>query len=341
MKKIAQAIIMSFILIFATPVVLAQTEQYDSYDRVQKAVNELEQAKKYEEAIALMKSVEGKFLGYEYEIIREFAYLYLKTEQYEKCLDAWQEGHKKGFFFLIHPNLPQYKPLKDLVRFNDLAAEDDRLRREALTRSETVFESELPTGYDESKKYPLLIILHGGGSNIAQARKHWHSPVMKKEYIVVFIQSYLHYGMKDFGWRKEDPRAREDIKNIYRELIHQYSVDTSKVIIGGISAGGSAAMDISLNQIIPTRGIIGVCPAIPGDRFTTEQIKKASRVRIRAYLITGENDPGREGQEKTVELFESEKLQNKFIVISGMGHEYPDDFSRQINSALTFLNFTG
>ena len=338
MKKSAKAIILSFLLMTAVSAIRAQTEQFDTYDRVQDAVNKLEGDNQYEEAIEFMKSVEGKFPGYEYEIIREFAYLYLKTGQYEKCFDVWQEGHKKNFFFLLNPNLPRYKPLKDMERFNNLVAEDSRLRREALDKSKTFYELELPVGYDETKKYPLLMVLHGGGSNIARARKHWFSPVLSKDYIVVFIQSYLHYGLKEFGWRKEDPRAREDIKKIFLELTQKYPVDTARVIIGGISAGGSAAMDISLNQIISTRGLIGVCPAITGDRFTTEVINKARRAGVRAYVITGENDSRLEEQKKTVELFESEKLLNKFIVIPGMGHEYPEDFPRQLDSALTFFN---
>ncbi len=290
----------------------------------------------YDEALKLVQGVWGQFPERRFDLSRELLYLYRKTEQYERCLTVWEKGHRQGFFYMIIPTMKQYEPFAGFDKFAAIAEEDKRLREAALEKSQTIFEVVLPQGYSEKETYPLLIVLHGGGSNIERAKKHWHSPLLGEKYIVVFIRSYLHYDSETFGWKVFDPRAREDIRRCFDEIAAQYPVDTARVIIGGISAGGTAAIDMTFNQVIPVAGFIGVCPGKPRE-FDAERAGQAKAAGIKGVIISGETDRYRPRQEAMVEIFRQIEFPHRFDIIEGMGHEYPEDLSRRLDEALTYL----
>ena len=164
------------------------------------------------------------------------------------------------------------------------------LRQEAIKESETIYEVITPQNYNSLKKYPLLIVLHGGGSTIEKEKKYWHSKRLRNEFILVFIQSYLYLDMTSYSWGISDERARTDLKKCYNEIKEQYYVDTNKIIIAGISSGGYTAMDISINNIFPTNGFFVICPDVMANDFNIESIRRAKLSGIKGVIISGEND---------------------------------------------------
>ena len=229
MKRFAAILVFVFGIVLNYSPGIAQVETYSSYEQYYDAVNELEGRGEYDEALKLVQGVWGQFPERRFDLSRELLYLYRKTEQYERWgLTVWEKGHRQGFFYMIIPTMKQYEPFAGFDKFAAIAEEDKRLREAALEKSQTIFEVVLPQGYSEKETYPLLIVLHGGGSNIERAKKHWHSPLLGEKYIVVFIRSYLHYDSETFGWKVFDPRAREDIRRCFDEIAAQYRVDTAR-----------------------------------------------------------------------------------------------------------------
>jgi predicted peptidase len=212
-----------------------------------------------------------------------------------------------------------------------------RLREEAITKSKTIDESITPQSYNPQEKYPLLIVLHGGGSSIKKEKKHWISERLKNEFVIVFIQSYLYYDMSSYGWLIADERARNDLRSCFNEIKDRYHIDTNKVIIGGISAGGYTAMDITINNIFPTNGFIAICPDVTADDFKMNNIKKAKQLGIRGVIISGENDYNINDQKQLLEKFNEVEFHYKFEMVIGMGHEYPKDFEARIDSAIKYF----
>jgi predicted esterase len=333
-------IISALFMTFLYLTVSAQTAKFSSYDEYYEEVNRLETEKSYDQALKLVGSVKNQFPDRQFEISQEFIYLYTKTEQFEKCFEIWEEGHRKGYFYFINTRMPRYAPFLEFERFTAIVEADAKLREEALAKSRTIYEVETPVGYSKENNYPLLIVLHGGGSSIERARKKWKSEKLGQEYILAFVQSYLHYDYKTFGWRSYDPRAREDLKRCYDEIIKAYSVDTSMLVIGGISAGGTAAFDIAFNQILPVRGLIGICTGKP-DEFDSTRVRASKTAGLKVIIMGGEKDYYLPHQEEMVAVFKAVGLSYRFDVIAGMGHEYPQDFSSRLDSALKFVADSG
>lgn len=331
-------LIICMICLSASPVLLHaenQATEEERYQKIEDSLDVLYDLEKYDEAIELIHEVCGELPEYDYELSNSLTIFYRATKQYEKCIEVWEKGHKKGYFYGILPSR-RYDPFKGYKRFADIMKEDTRLRELATENSKSIVEVFTPREMMPDKQYPLLIVLHGGGSSNERAKEQWKSDMLDKDYIVGFIQSYFCMSLNTYGWRLSDPRTHEDIRTIYKDLIAKYPVDLSHVVIGGISAGGSAAIDISMNEIIPTAGFIGVCPGMP-EEFDSEKAEALQKKGFRAYIIGGEKDFYLERQNQMAEIFKEANLPYKQEVIEGMGHQYPDNFSSWIDSALQFI----
>ncbi len=310
--------------------------EFESYAQVRDSLDVLYDLEKYTEAIDLIKTVEGMFPENDFELSRSHALFCRKAGLNEECMDVFEMGHKKGYFYFIIPQMKKYEQFAGFERFTAIVREDARLRKKALEISKTVMEIQIPVNYSPKKKYPLLIVLHGGGSSIERAKSNWKSEKLAKEFIVAFLQSYMHQDLITFGWRTSDPRVREDIKKLYTQIVKDYSIDTENIVVGGISAGGSMAFDLAINDIIPVNGVFGVCPGKPQE-FAEENIKAAKSRNVRAYILGGEKDFYLPRQDEMAKAFDFADLEYEQVVIEEHGHDYPEDFSKWIDSALEFL----
>ncbi len=103
-----------------------------------------------------------------------------------------------------------------------------------------------------------------------------------------------------------------------------------------MSAGGTAAMDFAINQIIPIKGVFGICPGIPQE-FDNERVEKAKLSGLKVMMIAGENDHYRPKQEEMVKVFIDQYISYEYIIIPGMGHDIPNDLSERWVEAVQFF----
>ena len=310
----------------------------ENFEQVEVTIDSLTDMSSYKEAIRFLEEVKSDYPSNEYEIIQNLAVLYGKSGEYDKSFRLWSDGHKKGYFFGLFSHFPIYERFKNYPQFDSICKEDMRIRKDSLAHSKTIYELITPKNYNPLIKYPLIIILHGGGSSIKNEKRYWKSEKLQKEFIVAFLQSYLYYDMKTFGWKTTDERGRNDLMRCYDEIKSSYSVDPSEVLIGGISAGGYMAMDISINKYIPTIGFIAICPDVMPNDFNLESIETAKLSGIRGVIISGEKDYTLKNQEALLNKFNEADFKYTYEVVLGIGHEYPPDFENRIESILnTFL----
>ncbi len=314
---------------------IVKNDEYSSFIEVEQKLFELIESENHQEAIDLLEEVAEKFPEHDYEVRSYFGVIYAHKGDYEKCLDIWEAGVEDGYFFEIDPQMEIFEPFKKRVRFEAIAARNEALRVAALKGSRSRVKVLMPAK-EQGEDYPLLIALHGGGSSMAWAERYWRSNRLQKGFIVAFIQSYLHDGMKSYDWRRFDPRARHDIQELYDDIVAQYPVDVSQVVIGGVSAGGVMAIDVSINGVIPTAGFIGVCPDKPTE-FDKLKVRMAREKGIKGVIIGGEDDDNLPYQKEMVRVFRYEHFPHEFIIVPGMGRSYPSNFSKKIDHAVEYI----
>ena len=159
---------------------------------------------------------------------------------------------------------------------------------------------------------------------------------MDEDFIIMYVQSYLHYNFNRFSWRSGDEKTHKEIKMLFDETISEYNIDTSKIIIGGFSAGGLMAIDLVASNIIPVKGFLGGCPGDPGS-LDLDAAKRMKDLNQKGFIFAGETDSFRERQDKMMKLFDEAEFSYEFHEIKGLGHSIPDDFSNWIDQGLEYL----
>lgn len=91
----------------------------------------------------------------------------------------------------------------------------------------------VPEGYDKNTKYPLLIMLHGSGSDDRDMLSG--TPLSENNFIEI-----APFGRGTSNCFTTDS-AQIDIKEAIDDVIKNYSIDTNKIIIAGFSMGGYGA----------------------------------------------------------------------------------------------------
>lgn len=263
--------------------------------------------------------------------------LYIATKQFDKCLDMYEKLISSGtsVFFEIRGNTyPGYtKALENNERFISLLKRNNELVNNANENSIAEYFIQKPIHYDENIKYPLMMIFHGGIGNIQDNQHYWDSEKLKEDYIVVFVQGrkFMCTSKRRFG---DDGIA--DVKKVYEKIKNDYLINTTKVLLGGPSAGGMLSIDLAINNHIPAQGLILAFPVKPR-AFGADEIYEAGINGLRVSMICGENDWALERQKEMSVIFDKLAVSNRIVIYPENGHEYPDDFSDQILKSIEFI----
>ena len=255
---------------------------------------------------------------------------------FSENIQLFKEGHRRGFFYFIHPRMPEYKPYLSLPGFETVSSVDLKLREEANRVSRTLFDVQLPAGYDPTARYPVIFIFHGGGKSMQSAWDHWQVPELNRSFIKVYLQSYRHFDYNTYGWGTGDPRLDVEVRTIVDSVFSQYTVDTTVILTAGISAGASAAIDLTVRSVIPATGFIAWCPDVPATLLKYPLPDVTGR-NIRGYICAGETDHFRPRQEVLTAILDTMGINTKYVIDPGTGHAYPRNENHHVNEALKFL----
>lgn len=270
-------------------------------------------------------------------LMRQLGGLYIDTKQFDKYLDKCEYliDSSISVFYEIRGNTrPAYtKALENNERFNSLLKRNNELVEKTNKNTTAEYFIQKPTNFDRNKEYPLLMVFHGGVGNIQTQQHYWKAKKLTEEYIVVFFQgrNFLCTGKRSFG-----SEVLANVKNTYHRIKNDYLIDTTRVLLGGPSAGGMLSIDLAINKHIPAQGLVLAFPVKPRE-FGADEIYDAGINGLRVSMICGENDWALESQKEMSVLFDKLAVVNRIVIYPENGHEYPDDFSDQIVRSIAFI----
>lgn len=179
----------------------------------------------------------------------------------------------------------------------------------------------LPKNYDPARKYPLVISLHGAGSNHrlnlrrvfgkgnlpgetdAEATRRFPA-LLEVDYIVA---SPLARGTMGYQGIPE-----KDVLDVLADVKKRFSIDEDRVYLTGLSMGGGGALWIGLTHPDIWAAIAPVCPADPKE--TAEFAPNALNIPV--HLFHGDLDP--------VVPVEATRLWNERLKALGTPVEYTE-----------------
>jgi poly(3-hydroxybutyrate) depolymerase len=118
----------------------------------------------------------------------------------------------------------------------------------------------VPTNYDKSKKYPLVVLLHGAGGSetdfVEAYQKLWPKLAEERGYILASVN-----GRGPVSGYSKESGGEQDVFDVTDLVMKRYSVDPAKVYLGGHSMGGGGTWRLGLANQDKFAGFIPIAPA--------------------------------------------------------------------------------
>jgi poly(3-hydroxybutyrate) depolymerase len=142
----------------------------------------------------------------------------------------------------------------------------------------------LPTGYDASKPYPMLIVFNPTNNPITWAEQSagYEQLSAKSEAIRV----YPHPQNPSSGWGAGDVAF---FKPLYDQVTGAYCVDKARVFASGESSGGDFSSIIGCEHANLLRAI-GPCATKDVPQYPLDATKRKCTGEVTAIIIHGKND---------------------------------------------------
>lgn len=169
--------------------------------------------------------------------------------------------------------------------------------------SEMPYEIYVPTTYDAATPAPLIILLHGLGSNPTQVIRYQGLTDLAEErgYIVAAPMGYNEggwYGSRGEGAglsRPGQPAGPEnlgalseaDVLNVFNMMREEFNIDPDRMYLMGHSMGGAGAFHIGTKYSEYWAAIGAAAPAVAPTTMTPDRLDSA---RIPAIVVQGTAD---------------------------------------------------
>ena len=200
----------------------------------------------------------------------------------------------------------------------------------------------VPSTYDKTKKTPLIVALHGLGSNPQQILRYagFTDLAEKHGYIVAAPMGYNSggwYGNKPpFG--KPNPEnlydlSEKDVLNVLEIVRKEFTVDPDRTYLMGHSMGGGGTFHLAIKHPDLWAALAPIAPAIFHPVADLEKIK-----HVPVILVQGDKDNlvkverVRPWAEKMKDL----KMSYEYVEIAGGGHV--DVAMRSLPQIFEFFN---
>ena len=187
----------------------------------------------------------------------------------------------------------------------------------------------IPSSYDKSRKWPLMVALHGLWSHPQQIIRYPNlvPQAEKYGYIVVAPMGYNShgwYGSRGARSRRTKPRnlgelSEKDVMNVLEIVRRELSVDDRRIYLLGHSMGGGGTWHLGTKYPEIWAGLAPISPAIRGGPDVLEKIR-----HIPVILVQGAKDlvvPVR-GARKWAARMKKLKMDYEYIEDEEGGHVF-------------------
>lgn len=206
---------------------------------------------------------------------------------------------------------------------NESAITDDRVLRRSYTfedGEEIPYAVFVPSNYDKSKSWPLMVALHGWGGHYdwAMGCDGMLEFSQRDGFIVVAPLGYVRDGW--YGSRPDKPNAiksEQDVMNVQELVRKEWNVDENRIYLWGYSMGGAGTYHLAAKYPDIWAGL-GV--AAPAPSVGPEQLEKFKDLPI--LVLQGDEDRLVKKTRKWVAKMKELGMQYDYVEVPGGGHRF-------------------
>src|SRR5262245_45776641 len=185
----------------------------------------------------------------------------------------------------------------------------------------------VPTNYSKEKKAPLMIALHGLGSNPQQIMRYRGLTDQAEKYGYIVAAPYGYnasgwYGAKGPKSPKSTPEnlgelSEKDVMNVLDIVRKEFTIDERRIYLMGHSMGGGGTIHLALKHPDIWAGLAPIAPAIFRPATDAAKIK-----HIPVILIQGDEDKlvPVAGVRRWAEQMKKNEMKYEYIEVAGGGH---------------------
>jgi len=186
----------------------------------------------------------------------------------------------------------------------------------------------IPPDYDARKSYPLVISLHGAGSNHRlNLKRVFGKSNVDGETDVEASRYFPEWAPRDYivaspyarGTMGYQGVAEKDVLDVLADVERRFSIDTNRVYLTGLSMGGGGTFWIGLTRPDIWAAIAPVCPAPPSGTETFAP----NALNIPVHVFQGDADPAVSpaGTRAWVERLKQLGTRIEYTEYPGVGHD--------------------
>ena len=205
-----------------------------------------------------------------------------------------------------------------------------------------------PDGYDPDKQYPLVVLLHGFGSNMSDLAGLCPS-IDPEGYVYICpnapISMQVGLGAVGYAWTQpgdsgtpdEADRAEQLISTLMDEVTEQYRVEAGQVVLGGFSQGGMMTYRCGLTNPGMFRAVVALSARVSDSDSLRERLPADRSQPIFIAHGTADTMIAVEDARQARRFLEAEGYEPRYEEYA-MGHEITqgvlDDLAPWVRSVL-------
>ena len=145
----------------------------------------------------------------------------------------------------------------------------------------------VPRGYDKSKKYPLMVALHGLGSTDSGIMRYPGLTRLAQQhgYIVVAPMGYNSSGWYGIRRGRTGELSEKDVMNVLGIIRKEFAIDSNRIYLMGHSMGGGGTWHLGMKYPDIWAALAPVAPAPPRNINDLTKIK-----HMPVIVVCGDKD---------------------------------------------------
>jgi predicted esterase len=191
----------------------------------------------------------------------------------------------------------------------------------------------LPDGYDPAEPAPLIVALHGRGTNGQDIARAWEEIARQRGAILVAPDALRPYA-SGYQWRFVDESVWL-VTHTIDSMIERYAVDESRIMLTGFSQGAYVAMIAGLRQPERYCGLALVSGFYDPEDWAMPPLSQDNPLKVQ--FLTGSEDRSAPSYRQAVKVFKAAGWEAKLRIYPGVGHVFPTQDMSDLKRVLGFV----
>jgi len=269
----------------------------------------------------------------------DLARTYARAGDRQNALGWLTRSAERGFSHVS--TLLRDEDLDDLLKREEYLAVLDRVRRNSAADLEK-FKARadgakiltvLPPNLDKAVPAPLIIALHGYGSNAQDMADTWREAAAKIGAVLIAPQALERAG-SGFSWGVVE-QGEFLVLHAIEKARAENNIDPKRIVVTGFSQGGAMTYTLAIRHSELFAGAIPVAGYYehPVDPIPAQPTAKMPRF----VIMVGEKDEPVAVNREAAKRLEAIGAPVQLRIYPNLGHRFPPDRQNEMDSALKFV----